>query len=273
MKSANCKRGRRKGATSKIVKRCQKVFRQFSRRAKKRQKSSKHVKKFFDTFRQFSRGTFFPAPFGGLPWSGRPRNSTETQKELKWPKSDSRDPTPNWTQVTYLGQVTVIYLLMGLFRGAVFRHGGGALKQPIKQPTETPTSTLALMGRFPSLMGRFPTLMGRFTDFVRRGRFTSWKSTGKQPIKKRGIKRFLRLWLKNDSKIGSGVTFESLLGHFCPSHFWVTCGSLYCRDQNFSGSGKIFPGINFWKITDFLREKPRSELIIVSSNFQALLLL
>ena len=43
--SADCKRGRRKGATS-----------------KKRQKSSKSVKKFFDTFRQFSRGTFFPAP-------------------------------------------------------------------------------------------------------------------------------------------------------------------------------------------------------------------
>ena len=62
---------------------------------------------------------------------------------------------------------------MGLFRGAVFRHGGGALKQPIKQPTETPASTLALMGRFPSLMGRFPTLMGSFTDFVLRGRFTS----------------------------------------------------------------------------------------------------
>ena len=62
---------------------------------------------------------------------------------------------------------------MGLFRGAVFHHGGGALKQPIKEPTETPTSTLALMGRFPSLMGRFPTLMGRFTDFVPRGRFTS----------------------------------------------------------------------------------------------------
>ena len=64
-------------------------------------------------------------------------------------------------------------LLMGLLRGAVFRHGGGALKQPIKQPTETPTSTLALMGRFPSFMGPFPTLMGRFTDFVLRGRFTS----------------------------------------------------------------------------------------------------
>ena len=55
---------------------------------------------------------------------------------------------------------------MGLFRGAVFRYGGGARKQPIKQPTEMPTSTMALMGRFPSLMGRFPTLMGRFPDFV-----------------------------------------------------------------------------------------------------------
>ena len=90
---------------------------------------------------------------------------------------------------------------MGLFRGAVFRHGEGALKQPIKQPIETPTSTLALMGRFPLLMGRFPTLMGRFTDFVLRGRFASWKSTGKQPIKKRGIKRLLNqgvseLWLE-----------------------------------------------------------------------------
>ena len=67
----------------------------------------------------------------------------------------------------------VIDLLMGLFRGAVFRHVGGARKQPIKQPTEMPTSTMALMGRFTSLMGRFPTLMGRFTDFVLRGRFAS----------------------------------------------------------------------------------------------------
>ena len=62
---------------------------------------------------------------------------------------------------------------MGLFRGAVFRHGGGARKQPIKQPTEMPTSTMGLMGRFPSLMGRFPTLMGRFTDFSLRSRFAS----------------------------------------------------------------------------------------------------
>ena len=62
---------------------------------------------------------------------------------------------------------------MGLFRGAVFCHGNGARKQPIKQLTEMPTSTMALMGRFPSLMGRFPTLMGRVPDFVLRGRFTS----------------------------------------------------------------------------------------------------
>ena len=52
-----------------------------------------------------------------------------------------------------------IDLLMGLFRGAVFRHGGRDRKQPIEQPTEMPTSNMALMGRFPSLMGRFPTLM------------------------------------------------------------------------------------------------------------------
>ena len=64
-------------------------------------------------------------------------------------------------------------LLMGLFRGAVFGHGRGDQKQPIKQPIEMPTSTMALMGRFPSLMGRFPTIMGRFTDFVLRGRFAS----------------------------------------------------------------------------------------------------
>ena len=66
-----------------------------------------------------------------------------------------------------------IDLLMGLFRGVVFRHGGPARRQPIKQPTEMPTSTMVLMGRFPSLMGRFPTLMGRFPNFVLRGRFTS----------------------------------------------------------------------------------------------------
>ena len=67
----------------------------------------------------------------------------------------------------------VIDLLVGLFRGAVFCHDGSARKQPIKPPTEMPTSTMALMGRFPSLMGRFPTLMERFTDLVPRGCFTS----------------------------------------------------------------------------------------------------
>ena len=80
----------------------------------------------------------------------------------------------------------------GIPRVRSSRASKGALKQPIKQPTETPTSTLALMGRFPALMGRLPTLMGRFADFVLRGRFTSWQSTGKQAfLKKRGIKRFL----------------------------------------------------------------------------------
>ena len=43
-----------------------------------------------------------------------------------------------------------IDLLMDLFRGAVYDHGG--------VPENSP---LALMGRFASLMGRFLTLMGR----------------------------------------------------------------------------------------------------------------
>ena len=92
-------------------------------------------------------------------WSDGERSSNQDLAQL-----EECDLTP---------MILIIDLLMGLFRGAVFRHGGGDRKQPIKQPTEMPTSTMALMGRFPSLMGRFPTLMGRFTDFVLRGRFTS----------------------------------------------------------------------------------------------------
>ena len=70
---------------------------------------------------------------------------------------------------------------MGLFRGAVFRHSG--------VPENSP---LSLMGRFPSLMGRFLTLMGRFPECLN-GRFPSRKSPGKQRIKKRGVKRFLKV--------------------------------------------------------------------------------
>ena len=40
-----------------------------------------------------------------------------------------------------------------------------------KQLIEMPTSTMALMGRFPSLMGRCPTLVGRFPNLVLSGRF------------------------------------------------------------------------------------------------------
>ena len=66
--SAHCQGAGGKGPrqkTSKIVKKCQKVFRQFSRRTEKK-KTSKIVTKFFDTFRQFSRSTILLAPFGGL---------------------------------------------------------------------------------------------------------------------------------------------------------------------------------------------------------------
>ena len=42
-----------------------------------------------------------------------------------------------------------IDLLMGLLEGPFSPMAGGARKQPIKQLTEMPTSTTALMGRFP----------------------------------------------------------------------------------------------------------------------------
>ena len=57
--------------------------------------------------------------------------------------------------------LTVIDLLMGLLRGAIFRHGG--------VPESSP---LASMRRFPSLMGRFPALMGCFPNALM-GRFPS----------------------------------------------------------------------------------------------------
>ena len=88
---------------------------------------------------------------------------------------------------------------MGLFRGAVFRHGRGARKQPIKQPTELPTSTMALMGLFPSLVGRFPTLMGRFPRFYPKGPLCllkiHWKTAheekGHQEVLERGKRQRL----------------------------------------------------------------------------------
>ena len=89
------------------------------------------------------------------------------------PKDFPQISHPNFPPKNLKKSLTIIDLLMGLFRGAVFCDGGGARKQPIKQPTEMPTSIVALMGRFPSLMGRFLTLMGRFPDFVLRGRFAS----------------------------------------------------------------------------------------------------
>ena len=81
--------------------------------------------------------------------------------------------------VTEWGSLAIfIDLLIGLFGGAVFDHVG--------VPKNCP---LVLMGRFPSLMGRFPTLMGRFPECLN-GPF-SLLLLGKQPIKKRGVKRFL----------------------------------------------------------------------------------
>ena len=73
LESADCKRGRRKGATSKNVKNRQKVSKSFStlfdnfRAGQKTSKIVKKCQKFFDTFQQFLSGTFFPAPFGAAP--------------------------------------------------------------------------------------------------------------------------------------------------------------------------------------------------------------
>ena len=51
---------------------------------------------------------------------------------------------------------------------------------PLSSRLKMPTSTMALMGRFPSLMGRFPTLMGRFRRFRPKGPFyllkVHWKT-------------------------------------------------------------------------------------------------
>ena len=44
----------------------------------------------------------------------------------------------------------------------------------------------------------------------------------------------------------------------------------HCRDQNYSGSGKCSPELISEKLLILLRERPRLELIIVSSNFKAL---
>ena len=64
---------------------------------------------------------------------------------------------------------------MGLFRGAVFRHGGDARKQPIK-PTEMPTSAMGFNGPFPLLNGPFSTLNGAFPRFRPKGPFYLLKS-------------------------------------------------------------------------------------------------
>ena len=69
LKSADRKKGQRKGATSKNVKKCQKYFRHFSTffvQGKKRQKSSKNIKKYF---RHFST-IFAQHPFSGPFWGG-----------------------------------------------------------------------------------------------------------------------------------------------------------------------------------------------------------
>ena len=102
---------------------------------------------------------------------------------------------------------------MGLFRGAVFRDGGGALKQPIKQTTETPTSTLALMGRF-------PTLMGRFNRFRPKGPFFPLEN----PLEN---SPFLRKGALRGSWKESAWCFEYCQLFFSPVFSWVRKGKTF----------------------------------------------
>ena len=44
---------------------------------------------------------------------------------------------------------------------------------------------------------------------------------------------------------------------------------VYCRDKNYSGSGKCFQELISEKLLILLRDRPCLELIIVSNNFQA----
>ena len=102
---------------SKIVKKCQKVFRHFSTifaQGKKRQKSSKSVKKFFDTFRRFSRRAPFFRPllqsagcFGGMNLLNLTStmailNSKKNMQSDK--KSTTRDMPPSQSITFFQGQ-------------------------------------------------------------------------------------------------------------------------------------------------------------------------
>ena len=81
--------------------------------------------------------------------------------------------------------IHIMDLLMDLVRGAVFRHGGGAGKQPIKQPTEKPTSTMASKGRFPSLSnGSFSDLNGAVSPISPQGAVLPWNCLqwGRPPV-------------------------------------------------------------------------------------------
>ena len=61
--SADCKRGRRKGATSKIVKKCQNVFRHFSTINVKRAKNVKKCQKVSKSFSTLFARHLFSGPF------------------------------------------------------------------------------------------------------------------------------------------------------------------------------------------------------------------
>ena len=86
----------------------------------------------------------------------------------------------HWLRFRWRSAISnLIDLLMGLFREAVFHHGGGP-----------ENCSSAFMGRFPSSMGRFPSLMGRFLECLN-GPFSLLKIPWETAHEEKGIKRFL----------------------------------------------------------------------------------
>ena len=125
---------------------------------------------------------------------------------------------------------------MGLFRGAVFHHGG--------VPENSP---LTLTGRFPTLMGRFPTLVGRFPECLN-GPFSLLKISGKQPIKKRGINQARKKSTKikflgpETARWGGGLPLEGVVAeNFVPA--LESLSSLGFEERN-PGCPGIFAGMS-----------------------------
>ena len=89
-----------------------------------------------------------------------------------------------------MGRVfNIIDLLMGLFRGAVFRYGGGVLKQPTKGADWNADQHLGLNGPFSLVNGPFSDLNGAFHRFRPNGMFYLLKIHWKTAHYEKGASR------------------------------------------------------------------------------------